>query len=156
MAKKQILRLNLSEHTLDIRYNRSSWENSPLDLDEIDEYLRALVTDKDGFREYQYKAIQDILFYLWADKYNSVKDLAKENWRAPDNSTIQQRFSSEDNFLRMLPLPDKLSGGKNSYRSTMRPPHLERCGLGRRSCFGCSGSNSTLKGGVFSGLPDIK
>jgi len=108
MARKQILKLNLSEHTLDIKYNRASWEKSQLDLDEIDEYLRALVTDKDGFREYQYKAIRDILFYLWADKYNSIKDLAKENWR--EKPSIQQRFSSEDHFLGMLPLPDKLSG----------------------------------------------
>src|SRR3989344_3695904 len=37
----------------------------------------------------------------------------------------------------------------------MRPPHLKGGGLGRRSCFGCSGSNSTLKGGVFLRLPDI-
>ncbi len=57
-------------------------------------------------------------------------------------------------------------------KKTMRPPHLktsrtavldgrqkpkvfEGCGLGRRSFFGCSGSNSTLKGGVFWRLPDI-
>lgn len=108
MPRRQILKLNLSEHTLDIRYKRSSWENSQLDLDEIDDYLKALVTDKDGFREYQYTAIRDILFYLWADKYNSVKYLAKENWR--EKPSIQQRFSSEEHFLSMLPLPDKLSG----------------------------------------------
>jgi type III restriction enzyme len=40
--------------------------------------------------------------------YNNVNELARENFRKKDS--IQRRFLSEDNFLRHLPLPGKLSG----------------------------------------------
>jgi len=105
MAKKQILKLTLSEHTLDIRYKRLSWENSRLDLDEIDDYLKELVTDKDGFREYQYEAVRDILFYLWADKYNSTKDLAKENPEKLQELIDAWFVEAEKN--NVLPLDDR-------------------------------------------------
>jgi type III restriction enzyme len=48
------------------------------------------------------------MIYLWGGRYKSLKDLALENYRR--KSAIQQRFQSQDHFLRLLPLPDRLSG----------------------------------------------
>ena len=104
MAKKQVTRLNLSDHTLDIRFNRQSLRKLPFDIDDIDDFLKEL-TDT---RTYQYESIRQIMFYLWGSKYTNVTDLAKENWQ--QKPTIKQRFTSEKQFLNMLPLPDKLSG----------------------------------------------
>lgn len=95
-------KLSLSEHTLDI--NMRKCDVARFDFSEIEEYVRALTGD----REYQYDAIKRILIYLWGGTYKSVTDLARENYRK--KSAIQQRFHSEEHFLRLLPLPDRLSG----------------------------------------------
>ncbi len=95
-------RLSLSEHTLDI--NLSAYDVDAFDFAEIEDYVRALTQG----REYQFDAIRGIMIYLWGGRYKSLKDLALENYRK--KSAIQQRFQSQDHFLRLLPLPDRLSG----------------------------------------------
>lgn len=95
-------KLSLSEHTLDI--NMRKCDVTRFDFSEVEEYVRALTGD----REYQYDAVKRILIYLWGGTYKSVTDLARENYRK--KSAIQQRFHSEEHFLRLLPLPDRLSG----------------------------------------------
>ena len=52
-------RLSLSEHTLDINVRRC--DVNKFDFSEVDEYVLTLTGDRD----YQYKAIKDILIYLW-------------------------------------------------------------------------------------------
>lgn len=95
-------KLSLSEHTLDI--NLRKCDVMRFDFSEVEEYVRALTGD----REYQYDAVKRILVYLWGGAYKSVTDLARENYRK--KTAIQQRFHSEEHFLRLLPLPDRLSG----------------------------------------------
>jgi len=94
--------LSLSEHTLDINVRKC--DVNRFDFSEIEEYVLTLTGD----REYQYKAIKDILIYLWGGAYDSLAALAKENYLR--KLAIQQRFHSEEHFLRMLPLPDRISG----------------------------------------------
>jgi len=104
MAKRQkaIKRLNLSDHTLDINIRKCNYNK--FNFSDIEDYVRDLV----GSRDYQYKAIKQIMIYLWGGGYNSVTDLAKENYQK--KLQIQQRFGTETNFYHNLPLPDRLSG----------------------------------------------
>lgn len=95
-------RLSLSQHTLDINVRRC--DVNKFDFSEVEEYVLTLTGDRD----YQYNAIKDILIYLWGGAYPSLADLAKENYRR--KPAIQQRFHSEEHFLRMLPLPGRISG----------------------------------------------
>lgn len=95
-------RLSLSEHTLDI--NLRAYDVDAFDFAEIEEYVRALTQG----REYQFDAIHRLMAYLWGGRYKSLKDLALENYRK--KTAIQQRFESQEHFLRLLPLPDRLSG----------------------------------------------
>jgi type III restriction enzyme len=95
-------KLSLSEHTLDI--NPRSCDVERFDFAEVEDYVLALT----GGREYQFEAIRHIMTYLWGGRYGSVTDLAKANYRKKE--AIQQRFQSEEHLLRLLPLPDKLSG----------------------------------------------
>lgn len=95
-------KLNLSEHTLDINTRKCNYEK--FDFSEIEEYVSELSSGRD----YQYEAIKNILIYLWGGSYPDLKTLAKENYKK--KSSIQHRFQSEENFLRHLPLPDRLSG----------------------------------------------
>ena len=95
-------KLSLSEHTLDVSIHRCDVEQ--FDFTEIEDYVLTLTGD----REYQFHAIKQLMVYLWGGAYETVVDLARENFGK--KQAIQQRFKSEDILLRMLPLPDRLSG----------------------------------------------
>ena len=95
-------KLNLSEHTLDINIRRCNYEK--FDFSEIEDYVSELTNGRD----YQYDAIKNTLIYLWGGSYPDLKSLAIENYR--NKLSIQHRFQSEENFLRHLPLPDRISG----------------------------------------------
>ena len=96
-------KIDLSEHTLDI--NPRKYSVDKLDIVELDDFIHQLA----GSRDYEYHAIRQIMIYLWGGSYDSVVDLAKENWANKD--VIRDRFhGSKDRFLRTLPLPLKLSG----------------------------------------------
>lgn len=80
-------RLSLSEHTLDVNVRKCDVEL--LDFSELEDYVLTLT----GNRDYQYNAIKEILIYLWGGAYETLADLAKENYcRKP---AIEQRFHSE-------------------------------------------------------------
>ncbi len=96
------MRLALSEHTLDVNERRCDVEL--FDWSEVEDYVLMLT----GERDYQFHAIRDLMVYLWGGVYENVTELARENYAR--KSAIQQRFHSEAHFLRMLPLPDRLSG----------------------------------------------
>jgi len=103
MAKKQkAVRLNLSEHTLDINERKCNYDL--FDFKEVEEYVKAIA----GSRDYQFEAIKKTLIYLWGGGYKSLEHLAKENYKK--KLSIQERFLTEENFLRHLPLPNRLSG----------------------------------------------
>lgn len=95
-------RIALSEHTLTVNHRKCDLNS--FDFSEIEEYVKALT----GSRQYQFEAIKDIMVYLWGGRYQTVVDLAKDNYKTKE--AIQQRFHSEEHFLKLLPLPDKLSG----------------------------------------------
>jgi type III restriction enzyme len=48
------------------------------------------------------------MIYLWGGSYKSISELGRENYK--QKLQIQQRFGTEENFLRQLPLPERLSG----------------------------------------------
>lgn len=74
-----------------------------LDLGKYESFLDALCSD----REYQKDAIREILRYLLGGQYNSLKDLARENYH--QNPALQEIYSSLEDFYKHLQLPDKLS-----------------------------------------------
>ena len=103
MARKpKAIKLNLSEHTLDVNVRKCNYEL--FDFREVEEYVKALT----GSRIYQYDAIRRTMIYLWGGGYKNLRQLAAENFKR--KQSIQERFFTEENFLRHLPLPDRLSG----------------------------------------------
>ena len=107
MAKKikrqqTVARMNLSEHTLDINIRRCKYNR--FDFSEIEDYVRELA----GSRDYQYHAIKQIMIYLWGGAYRSIVDLAEENLKKKPQ--LARRFGNDAEFLRRIPLPDRLSG----------------------------------------------
>jgi len=100
--QQAIKRLNLSDHTLDINIRKCDYNK--FNFSEIEDYVRELV----GSRDYQYDAIKQVMIYLWGGSYRSIEDLGKEIYE--QKLQIQQRFGTETNFLRNLPLPGRLSG----------------------------------------------
>ncbi len=100
--QKAIKRLNLSDHTLDINIRRCNYNK--FNFSDIEDYVSELV----GSRDYQYDAIKQIMIYLWGGSYKNITELGRENYKK--KLQIQQRFGTEENFHRQLPLPDRLSG----------------------------------------------
>jgi len=98
----KVEKLNLSHHTLDINTRKCNYEK--FDFSEVEDFVRELA----GGRDFQFHAIKEVLIYLWGGGYSDIKQLAKENFKKKES--IQYRFQSEQNFLRRLPLPDRLSG----------------------------------------------
>lgn len=95
-------KLSLSEHTLDVNVRRCDVDQ--FDFSEVEDYVLTLTGD----RAYQFNAIKQLMIYLWGGAYKNISDLAKENYLR--KASIQKRFKSEDHFLHMFPLPDRLSG----------------------------------------------
>jgi type III restriction enzyme len=103
--------VDLSEHTLDI--NRQRYNVDQLDLIGLDDFIREL----SGTRQYEYDSIRDILIYLWGGGYNSILDLAVENWNS--KKVIRDRFyNNKQRFLNSLPLSNKISGVCNMATGT--------------------------------------
>lgn len=97
-----VQKLNLSEHTLRINTRKCSLEK--FRFADIEDYVTALTAG----REYQFDAIKEVMIYLWGGSYESIEDLASENWE--QKPQIRTRFGSEDIFYGHLPLRGRLSG----------------------------------------------
>ena len=100
--QKAIKRLNLSDYTLDINIRKCNYNK--FSFSDIEEYVSELV----GSRDYQYNTIKQVMIYLWGGGYKRITELGKENYT--QKLQIQRRFGTEENFLRQLPLSDRLSG----------------------------------------------
>lgn len=100
--QQAVKKFNLSDQTLRINLRKCNYDK--FRFSEIEDYVRELVGD----REYQFQAIKEIMTYLWGGGYNSVSDLAKENFN--NNPHIQQEHGSKELLLSKLPLADRLSG----------------------------------------------
>ncbi len=73
------------------------------DISKYEAFLDALCGD----REYQKEATRETLRYLLGGQYNSLRDLAKENYQ--QNAVLQDLYPSLEDFYKHLQLPDKLS-----------------------------------------------
>jgi len=82
-----------------------TYDPSILDLTVWDRFLDILCGD----RIYQKEAIQQAVIFLASGKYNSIKDLIKENFNSGINSGKKTRYRNIDDYYRHLQLPDKLS-----------------------------------------------
>jgi len=98
----RVKKLYLSNHTLDINIRRCNY--SQFDFSEVEDFVRELA----GSRDYQFKAIKDLMIYLWGGSYKNITELARKNFKRKED--IQNRFKTEDNMVRNLPLPNRLSG----------------------------------------------
>jgi len=93
LLRNQDLVLNVSPNVDPARFDISRYEA----------FLDALCGD----REYQKGAIRETLRYVLGGQYNSLKDLAKENYQ--QNPVLQDLYPSLEDFYKQLQLPDKLS-----------------------------------------------
>lgn len=82
-----------------------TYDPSILDLTVWDRFLDVLWDN----RQYQKEAIQQAVIFLASGKYNSIKDLIKENFNSGINSEIKTRYKDIDDYYRHLQLPNKLS-----------------------------------------------
>jgi type III restriction enzyme len=80
-----------------------SYDPTKLDLSAWDRFLDVLCGD----RQYQKEAIENAIIYLASGKYNSIEDLAKENWNK--NPELHNRYRDIDEYLNHFQLPSKLS-----------------------------------------------
>ena len=73
------------------------------DPNKYEPFLDALCSD----REYQKEAIREVVRYFLGGEYKTLKDLAEENFH--NNPKLQEKYSSGEDFIKHLQLPDKLS-----------------------------------------------
>lgn len=80
-----------------------SYDPKRLDPDKFEAFLDALCGD----REYQKEAIRETVRYFLGGEYRNLRELAEENYHS--NHKLQEKYSSFEDFMRCLQLPDKLS-----------------------------------------------
>ena len=80
-----------------------SYDPKRFDPNEYEAFLDALCGD----REYQKEAIRETVRYFLGGEYKSLKELVEENYH--NNPKLQEKYSSFEDFLSHLQLPDKLS-----------------------------------------------
>ena len=69
-----------------------------------------------GNREYQKEAIRITLRYFLGGEYQSLRELAEKNYHS--NPKLQEKYSSFEDFSRVLQLPDQLSGSLDHATAT--------------------------------------
>lgn len=80
-----------------------NYDPKRFDPNKYEAFLDALCGD----REYQKEAIREVVRYFLGGEYQSLKELAEENYRG--NPKLREKYPSFEEFLRHLQLPDKLS-----------------------------------------------
>ncbi len=80
-----------------------NYDPKRFDPNKYEPFLDALCSD----REYQKEAIREAVRYFLGGEYRSLKDLAEENYH--NNSKLQEKYASVEDFIKHLQLPDKLS-----------------------------------------------
>ncbi len=79
-----------------------NYDPTKLDLDSWDFFIDKLCGD----RIYQKEAIKNAIIYLASGKYEKIEDLIEENYQ--NNSELQSKYSSFDEYKRNIQLPNKL------------------------------------------------
>ncbi|MFZ3089973.1 MAG: DEAD/DEAH box helicase family protein [Nitrospirota bacterium] len=80
-----------------------NYDPKRFDLNKYEAFLDALCGD----REYQKEAVREVLRYFLGGEYRSLRDLAEKNYHS--NPKLQEKYSSFEDFVSYLQLPDKLS-----------------------------------------------
>ena len=80
-----------------------NYDPKRFDPNKYEPFLDALCSD----REYQKEAIREVVRYFLGGEYRRLKDLAEENYHS--NPKLQEKYSSGEDFIKHLQLPDKLS-----------------------------------------------
>ena len=96
-----VIKSNASDLILKVR---KSYDKTKLNLTVWEDYLDILC----GNREYQKEAITTAIIYLASGEYQSINQLARENYQ--NNQDLQNLYLTESDFIKSLPLKDKLSG----------------------------------------------
>jgi type III restriction enzyme len=81
----------------------TNYDPKRFDPNKYESFLDALCGD----REYQKEAIRETLRYFLGGEYENLRELAEENYAS--NLKLQEKYSSFEDFLSQLQLPDKLS-----------------------------------------------
>lgn len=82
---------------------KEDYNPSVLNIAEWDTYLDCLC----GPRDYQKEAIKRAIIYMASGEYESINQLARENYR--ENSSLQEKYGEEIDYLNTLQIPNKLS-----------------------------------------------
>ncbi len=80
-----------------------NYDPKRFDPNKYEAFLDALCGD----REYQKEAIRETVRYFLGGEYKSLKELAEKDYH--NNPKLQEKYSSFEDFLSHLQLPDKLS-----------------------------------------------
>jgi len=96
-----VIKSNASDLILKVR---NSYDRNKLNLAAWEDYLDILC----GNRDYQKEAITTAIIYLASGEYESINQLARENFQ--NNQDLQNLYRTESDFVKNLPLKDKLSG----------------------------------------------
>ncbi|TET59577.1 hypothetical protein E3J48_07675, partial [Candidatus Aerophobetes bacterium] len=80
-----------------------NYDPKRFDPNKYEAFLDALCGD----REYQKEAIREAMRYFLGGEYKSLKELAEKDYY--NNPKLQEKYSSFEDFLSHLQLPDKLS-----------------------------------------------
>jgi type III restriction enzyme len=80
-----------------------NYDPKRFDPNKYEAFLDALC----GPREYQKEAIRETIRYFLGGEYKSLKELAEENYH--NNPKLQKKYSSFEELLSSLQMPDKLS-----------------------------------------------
>jgi len=80
-----------------------NYDPKRFDPNKYESFLDALCGD----REYQKEAIRETTRYFLGGEYKSLRDLAEENYHK--NPKLQEKYSSYEDYLGHLQLPEKLS-----------------------------------------------
>lgn len=80
-----------------------NYDPKRFDPNKYEAFLDALCGD----REYQKEAIRETIRYFLGCEYKSLKELSEENYY--NNPKLQEKYSSLEDFLSHMQLPDKLS-----------------------------------------------
>ncbi|MCL5986931.1 MAG: DEAD/DEAH box helicase family protein [Actinobacteria bacterium] len=81
----------------------SNYDSKIFNPNKYEEFLDVLCED----REYQKQAIREALRYFLGGEYKSIIELSKENYH--NNQKLQEKYSSVEDLVSNLQLPDKLS-----------------------------------------------
>ncbi len=80
-----------------------NYDPKRFDANKYEPFLDALCSN----REYQKEATREVLRYFLGGEYKILRDLAEENYHS--NPKLQEKYSSVEDFINHLQLPDKLS-----------------------------------------------